>query len=149
MKKLFFALALLFGSTVIFAGTPPEVNQKVLKIFNETFKDPKEVNWHEYDNYYEVSFKQDEIKMQVKYDNEGNVVGTMRFYYEKELPPYILSKIRVKYPNRSVYMITEIFSETDLQYYVTMEDEKHWYTVVSNPIGELQQTGKFKKAPVK
>ncbi len=149
MKKLIFALAMLLGSATIFAITPPEVNEKVLKAFQETFKNPKDVNWHEYENYYEVDFKQDEIKTQVRYDSEGNITGTTRYYFENQLPPHILSNIKKKYPQRSVYGVTEIYTENDLQYYITMEDEKNWYTVKSNPVGNLEQTEKFKKAPTK
>jgi len=149
MKKLIFALAMLLGSATIFAITPPEVNEKVLKAFQETFKNPKDVNWHEYENYYEVDFKQDEIKTQVRYDSEGNITGTTRYYFENQLPPHILSNIKKKYPQRSVYGVTEIYAEKDLQYYITMEDEKNWYTVKSNPVGNLEQTEKFKKAPTK
>ena len=150
MKKLIFALTMLLGSTMIFAkSTPPEVNEKVLKAFQETFKNPKDVNWHEYENYYEVDFKQDEIKTQVRYDGDGNITGTTRYYFEKQLPPHILSKLKMKYPQRSIYGVTEIYTESDLQYYITMEDEKNWYTVKSSPLGNLEQTEKFKKAETK
>lgn len=149
MKKLIFGFALLLGSATLFAATPPEVNEKVLKAFQETFKDPKDVNWHEYPNYYEVDFKQDEIKTQVRYDADGNITGTTRYYFERQLPPHIISNLKKKYPQRSVYGVTEIYSENDLQYYITMEDEKNWYTIKSNPLGNLEQTEKFKKAETK
>jgi hypothetical protein len=149
MKKIIFALAMLLGSTMIFAKTLPEINEKVLKAFQETFTNPQEVNWHEYENYYEVDFKQDEIKTQVRYDADGNITGTTRYYFEKQLPPHILANLKKKYPQRSVYGVTEIYSENDLQYFITMEDEKSWYTVKSNPLGNLEQTEKFKKADTK
>ncbi len=149
MKKLIFALMMLLGSATIFATTPPDVNQKVLKAFQETFRNPKDVNWHEYENYFEVDFKQDDIKTQVRYDSDGNITGTTRYYFENQLPPHILSKLKKKYPQRSIYGVTEIYSESDLQYYITMEDEKSWYTVKSSPLGSLEQTEKFKKAATK
>jgi hypothetical protein len=43
MKKIIFVLTTMLASATIFATTPPEVNQKVLKAFSETFKQPKEV----------------------------------------------------------------------------------------------------------
>ncbi|HEY2720205.1 MAG TPA: hypothetical protein VGI82_00685 [Chitinophagaceae bacterium] len=149
MKKLIFAIALLMGSTAMFAGTPPEVNQKVLKAFQETFKDPQNVAWHEFTNYYEVDFNQDDIKTEVRYDGEGNIIGTTRYYFEKQLPPHIISKLKKKYPDRSVFGVTEIYSESDLTYYITMEDDKNWFTVKASPLGSLEQTEKFKKAPTK
>jgi len=142
-------MTMLLGSAIVFAGTPPEVNQKVLKAFEATFKDPKDVNWHEFANYYEVDFNQDDIKTEVRYDSDGNILGTTRYYFEKQLPPHIISKLQKKYPDRSVYGVTEIYNETDLTYYITMQDDKNWYTVKANPLGSLEQTEKFKKAPTK
>jgi hypothetical protein len=146
MKKLIFAIAMLFGSATMFAATPPDVNKKVLKAFEETFKDPKDVSWHEYENFYEVDFNQDEIKTEVRYDSDGNILGTTRYYFEKELPPYIISVLKKKYPERSVFGVTEIYTQTDLTYYVTMEDGKNWYTVKANSMGSLEQIDKYKKA---
>ncbi len=149
MKKLIFAMTMLLGSATIFATTRPDVNQKVLKAFEETFKNPREVNWHEYENFYEVDFKQGDVKTEVRYDSDGNIIGTTRYYFENQLPPHIISKLKKKYPERSVYGVTEIYTETDLVYYITMEDEKSWYTVKSNPLANLEQIEKFKKAPTK
>jgi len=140
---------MLLGTTTIFAGTSPEVNQKVLKAFEATFKNPKDVSWHEYENFYEVDFNQDEIKTEVRYDSDGNIIGTTRYYFEKQLPPHIISKLKKKYPERSVYGVTEIYNETDLTYYITMQDDKNWFTVKANPIGSLEQIEKYKKAPTK
>src|SRR5438270_13910815 len=108
MKKLIFILAILLGSTAVFAGTPPAVNEKVLKAFEETFKDPKDVIWHEYENYYEVSFHESEIRSMVRYDDDGNIIGSTRYYYENQLPSYILSKLKKKYSDRSIFGVTEI-----------------------------------------
>ena len=149
MKKLMFAIAMLLGSMVVFAGRPMDVSQKVLKAFEETFKNPKDVIWHEYENFYEVNFNQDAIKTVVRYDTDGNIIGTTRYYFENQLPPYITSKLKKKYPDRSVYGVTEIYTETDLTYYITMEDDKSWFTVKANPLGYLEQTEKYRKAPTK
>jgi hypothetical protein len=147
MKRLISAMSILLVSATILAAKPPEVNQKVLKAFDETFKNAKDVSWHEFDNFYQVDFKQDEIKTEVRYDSDGNIIGTTRYYFESNLPPHIISKLKNKYPGRSVYGVTEIYTESDLTYYITMEDDKNWYTVKASPLGALEQTDKFKKAP--
>src|SRR6476646_12089677 len=149
MKKIIFVLKTMITYTTLFATKPPEVNQQVLKAFEETFKQPKDVVCHEYENFYEVDFKQGEIKTLVRYDSDGNITGTTRYYFESELPPVITSRLKKKYPERSVYGVTEIYTESDLAYYITMDNEKNWYTVKSNALGNLEQSEKFKKAPTK
>ncbi len=141
-------MTMLLGSATVFATTPPDINQKVLKAFEETFKDPENVNWHEYENFYQVDFNQNGIKTEVRYDSDGNILGSTRYYFESQLPPHILSKLKKRYPTRSIYGVTEIYANDDLTYYITMQDEKHWYTVKANALGNLDQTDKFKKAPV-
>ena len=145
MKKLIFVIATLFTTSVIFASAPPEVNEKVLTLFNETFKDPKEVNWHEYDNYYEVYFKEGDITFRIRYDTEGNILQYLRYYYEDQLPIHILSSLKKKYPDRSIFGVTEFFSGTELNYFITLKDDKHWYTIKSDNIGNLEQTEKLNK----
>ena len=46
MKKLII-LTCLFAALSVAASTPPEVNEKVLKAFNETFMKATDVVWHE------------------------------------------------------------------------------------------------------
>ena len=46
MKKLII-LTCLFASLSVAASTPPEVNEKVLKAFNETFMKATDVVWNE------------------------------------------------------------------------------------------------------
>src|SRR5688500_1779638 len=126
MKKLLIALALLAGLSSYAA--PPEISEKVLKAFRETFTDAKNVEWNEYDNYYSVKFKQTNIDTMVRYNKEGDIIQTTRYYFEQNLPPMILAKVKKRYANKTVYGVTEIASESDVVYYIVLEDEKNWLT---------------------
>jgi hypothetical protein len=64
MKKIFFALALLVG-TASFAANP-KVDEQVSKQFKETFPTALEVKWFEYETFYEVVFKNNDILCRVK-----------------------------------------------------------------------------------
>ena len=146
MKKLLLIAVLLACTTAMFAARPPEVNAKVLKAFKETFKDVKDVNWYEYDSYYEASFNQATIQNRIRYDADGNIIGTTRYYAPDQLPLNILVKLKKRYEKRTLYYVTEITTDESLTYYITMQDDKHWYTVTSDLNGSFQQTEKFKKA---
>jgi hypothetical protein len=146
MKTFFFAVMFLVTASAIYAHKPPEVNEKVLKLFNETFKNPEQVSWKELDDSYEVYFKQGDITNRVQYDKDGNIIQYLRNYSEDQLPFHILSCLKKKYTDRSIFGVTEFFSGTDLSYFVTMQDDKHWYTVKSDNIGNLEQTEKLNKS---
>src|SRR5262245_42325019 len=134
MKTILFAVLFFITASAVYAHKPPEVNEKVLKIFNETFKNPEEVSWKEHDNIYEVYFKQGDVTNRIQYDDDGNIVQYLRNYSGEQLPFHILSNLKKKYSSRSIFGVTEFFSGTDLTYYITMEDDKHWYTVKSDNV---------------
>ena len=144
MKKVLIALA-LFVSIASYA-TPPEINEKVLKAFKETFTNAKEVSWDEFDDYYAVKFRDTEIDTRVKYDKEGNIIQTTRYYFEQQLPPFIYAKIKKRYTDKKIFGVTEVRSETELTYYIVLEDEKNWTTIKSDAFGSFQLHEKFKKA---
>jgi hypothetical protein len=145
MKNLLITLVAVFTTASIFAATPPEVNEKVLKAFEKTFASPGVVTWYEYDSYYEANFKQTGIISRVRYDMEGNMIGTTRYYYEQQLPLNILTRLKNRYPGRSIYGVTELSEQDETSYYVVMTDSKNWYTVKSDISGNMEQTEKFKK----
>jgi hypothetical protein len=145
MKKLIY-LAIVFAGFSASAANPPEINEKVLKAFKETFIDAENVTWQEMDNSYRANFKLSEIQVRAMYDDEGNLLETIRYYGEKNLPANILAKIKKNYAGKEVFGVTEISSNEEVSYYVTLRDEKNWYQVKADPYSNLQLVEKFKRA---
>src|SRR5678810_1278960 len=145
MKKLII-LTCLFATLSVAASNPPEVSEKVLKAFNQTFMKATDVVWHETQNFYEASFKQSEIISRAIYDAQGNLLRTTRYYSQENLPIHILTKIQKRYTGKSIYGVTELYSGDGVSYYITLQDDTHWYVVESDSWGSLEQTKKFKKA---
>ena len=145
MKKLII-FTCLFAALSAKAFTPPEVNEKVLKAFSETFMKATDVVWHELKNFYEASFKQSEIISRVIYDQVGNLVRTTRYYSQENLPINILTKLQKRFAGKSVYGVTELSSEDQVSYHITMQDEKNWYIIKADNWGSLELEKKYKKA---
>ena len=148
MKKLIY-LAVMLISLSATAATPPEINEKVLKAFKQTFTDAENVTWKELDNSsYQANFKLSEIQVRAMYDSDGNLLETVRYYGERNLPPNILARLKKKYAGKEIFGVTEVSSDTDVSYHISLKDEKNWYTIKSDPYANLQQTDKFKRADV-
>ena len=145
MKKLIVCLV-LFAALGAAATTPPEVNEKVLKAFNETFAKATDVVWHELKNTYLASFKQSEITTRATYDTEGNLLRTTRYYSEENLPIHIISKLKKKYSGKLVHGVTELTQNDEVAYYVTLHDAKNWYIIKADNWGGLELTQKYRKA---
>jgi len=145
MKKTFFSLILLLMASIGFSFTSPIVNEKVLEAFKKTFHNPQEIQWYENDEGYEVRFMSDEINSKVWYDREGNILKTHRYYNEFKLPPFISGKLKKKYPEKTIFGVTEITNEAGVSYYIKIEDEKNWLTIKAYAQGYLEVIEKYRK----
>jgi len=146
MKKIIY-LAVLLTSIGATAATRPVISEKVLKAFNATFTAAENVSWEEFDNKNcQANFKMNEVIVKVLYDDNGELLQTMRYYTETTLPPNIIVKIKKKYPGKDIFSVTEISNENEINYHITLRDDKTWYIVKSDPLGNLEQTSKFRNA---
>jgi len=146
MKKIIY-LAVLMTGLVATAAATPDVSEKVKKAFNETFSSAQNVTWQEFENKNaQANFKQDEMTIKAMYDKEGNLLETIRYYNEKYLTPNIIANLKKKYPGKEIFGVTEITNENDISFYITLKDDKNWYTVKSDPYANLGQINKFKNA---
>ncbi len=144
MKKFLYLAVLLTGLSAA-AAPRTEVSEKVLKAFKETFTDAEDVVWNESPGSYQANFKMNQIQVRAKYDEQGNLLETIRYYGETNLPPNIIARLKKRYAGKEVFGVTEVSSDSDVSYHISLKDEKHWYTVKSDPYGNLQQLDKFKR----
>jgi hypothetical protein len=140
-----FLLAVAIGCSMLSYAKGPGVDERVLAAFNTTFKNANNVSWTELANTYEVKFSDNNIQMRVVYDKEGNMVNTLRYYNEDKLPVLILTKVKAKYPGKTIYGVTEESSDDGLYYHIILEDSKTWLTVKSDSGGSLHVEKKLKK----
>jgi hypothetical protein len=143
MKKiLLIAAATIVFASVSFAADP---NKKVLDAFNKTFQQVKDVTWQDVDNKYEANFSQNNITFRVMYDEEGNVVKSIRYYFGQTLPIFIQAKLAKKYEGKKVFGVTEISTDNELTYYIILEDKTTWTHVTSDAYGNMFTEKKLKK----
>ena len=146
MKKLLvFAAAALFTMN-IFAMNTETVNEKVLNAFEQSFKNASNVMWHEGKYGYDVRIIDNSIDTRVSYDNEGNILRTIRYYGEEQLPLLVRAKLQTQFVGKKVFGVTELSTAEALDYYVVLEDGTTWSHVKCNSNGDMQVYKKFKKA---
>ena len=144
MKKILLAAAIVCAFS--FNAKADDPNDKVLDAFNKTFPHVKDVAWTENEQSYEVKFKQNEILSKVTYDKDGNIMKTLRYYYEQNLPLLVLSKVKNKFSDKKIYGVTEESSDEGTFYHVILEDEKHWINITVDSYGGIKLDKKFIKA---
>ena len=142
MKKL---LAIICSMLLVAGAYAYEVNEKVLKSFNETFAAAQHVKWEEYKNYYTVSFVHSGIRSKVNYDKNGYIIESLRYYAPENLPLNIRNRLRKEYSKKELYGVTEVTVEAEVTYFVKMQDEKNWITIKIDPSGNSTVYEKYRK----
>jgi hypothetical protein len=147
MKKLLIVAIAAVFSVSLYAA-PINVNEKVLKIFKETFASAEDVKWSETETSYAVSFFLSGIQSRIVYDKDGNIVSSLRYYSPQYLPMNVYRGLLKKYSNKKLYGVTEVAVEDNIVYYVKIYDAKYWYTVRADNSGNQQVTEKLKRADI-
>ncbi len=136
------ASALLF-SLAVWAAEP---NEKVLESFRSTFKNVSDIVWNEVDGRFEVKFLHNSISTRVSYDQQGNILMTVRHYYEESLPILIRMKVQNKFKDMKVYGVTETTADGEVSYHIILHDKTNWVIVDSDAYGYIKVDKKYKKA---
>ncbi|HKH63435.1 MAG TPA: hypothetical protein VKA49_21510 [Flavitalea sp.] len=142
MKKV---LAIICSMMFVIGAYAFEVNEKVLKSFNETFSSAEEVKWEEYKTYYTVSFVHSGIRSKVNYDKDGRMLGSIRYYAPQLLPLNIYNRLKIDYSRKELFGVTEVTFGTEVTYFVKMQDSKNWITIKIDPSGNSSVHEKYKK----
>jgi hypothetical protein len=145
MKKLLAILASTFIVVSSFAFDP-NVNEKVLKSFNETFSTAEDVKWEKFETYYTVSFYQSGIQSKVNYDYSGTMLSSLRYYAPQMLPLNIYNKIKKGYAKKEMFGVTEVTFNNEVVYYVKLQDAKKWITLKIDGVGNTELVESYKKA---
>lgn len=147
MKKVFLAalFALVLGSA--FAATEPAaITEKVLKAFSQTFESAQNVRWSEHQGLYEAHFTFNDIQTRVIYDNEGNTLQTIRYYFAQQLPLNILTRVKAAYANQKIYGVTEVTTDDKVEYHIVLESPTNWMIILADNSGYLAEEKKMGKA---
>ncbi|MCH5716262.1 hypothetical protein [Niabella hibiscisoli] len=96
MKNLILSTAFMLaviGSAS--ASTVEPANEYVLKTFGQIFKEAINVSWTNTGDHFEAYFVGDNnVKTRALLDAKGNLVQTIRYYKEEDLPSNVLYAVK-------------------------------------------------------
>ena len=102
MKTVLFSVALLLSITATAATRVNPVNEKVIKTFNEIFRNASNPVWNVSADYYEAWFINGSVKTRARFNSKGHLVQTIRYYTESGLPANVLYKVKQAYAEKEV-----------------------------------------------
>jgi hypothetical protein len=115
--------------TIAAPPTGGSVSEKLHREFATSFPNAEKVNWQETDGIFVVSFVNKGMLSRIVYNKKGEFVSALRNYGESELPYYLASSLKKKFPGQKIFGVTEITATSGISYFVKLEGPKDWITV--------------------
>lgn len=136
MKSLFIALTIVASSLVAntsYAGDV-KVTPKVLKSFESTFENAKEVDWSETALLYKVRFEFSGQHVTAYYEKEGDLIALTRNVTVTQLPVTLQVNLKADYENYWITDLFEVSNDSGIEYYITLENADNKVVLKGNNI---------------
>jgi hypothetical protein len=140
-------LFVLLAQMHAFAGkSPATINEKLIKAFQTAFPMAEKVDWNENGDHYFVHFRENSVISEIEYDHDGNFIESERYYKDVSLIPIHLAwELHKRFPDKTIFGITETNTDSETDYYIKLEDSKGWITVKGTSDGICHVVEKFNK----
>jgi hypothetical protein len=103
-----------------------DVSQTVQKKFEKQFPEVSGETWIKTHDGYVVRFNSDDINNWVFLDKKGNVVGTMRYYDENDLPSDIRDQVKTRFYDYKIISVQEVTVANSTAYLVSIKANHEW-----------------------
>ncbi|MBX2921706.1 MAG: hypothetical protein KF746_05915 [Chitinophagaceae bacterium] len=143
MKKIIFAAVIFLSTTASAASRINPVNEKVMKTFNEVFKNASAPAWNVSGDYYEASFVNASVKTRALFDSKGRLVQTIRYYTEIGLPSNVLYKVKRAYAEKEVCGVIETTNSSGINYSIILKDDKKYIHINADTKGETETVAEY------
>ncbi|SDE14253.1 hypothetical protein [Niabella drilacis] len=145
MKKLAGIIAVFVSLSAAAVNSNPVVNEKVQKTFEMVFANAQHVTWRSEKDNNEASFSINNIRVRAVIDNSGQLVRTIRYYGEENLPASIRYGLKKKFDKEEISSVSELSANDQVVYYITLKDKTHLLNLVVNAGGNIVSLKKYKR----
>ncbi|HOZ84981.1 MAG TPA: hypothetical protein PK191_05790 [Niabella sp.] len=146
MKTLFISAAFLLSIAFNASATNADPsNDKVAKTFKLLFKNASNVVWSHADKFYSVSFTKASVSTRAMFDKQGQLVQTIRYYKESNLPANVLYNVKKNYAGMEVWGVTELSNDHGINYRIVLKDKENYTQIKANDAGEIELVQEFER----
>ena len=122
-----------------------DVNKKVLKHFNKTFRNAKNIKWAQLDDNFLATFTKDNIATKSLFDKKGHLIYSIDYFSEKELPVNIKNIVISNYRHYAITSVARIQQDSQKIWIVKLANKAN-YIAVRIENGEEEEIENFQKA---
>ncbi len=146
MKKMFGLLAAVIITASVWATPSPIENKKIIATFEKEFAGAMDVQWSSIkDEVYLASFLLNNDKMNVWFNEEGDVVAIQRSVNKSQMTYLAVKTLITLSEQQAINGIAEVNKDGDMYYLVNTENDKFKYLYKLTPAGNLSRMDKKKK----
>ncbi|MBX3257319.1 MAG: hypothetical protein KF862_24550 [Chitinophagaceae bacterium] len=143
MKKIIFSAVIFLSITATAASRINPVNEKVMKTFNEIFRNVSAPAWNVSGDYYEASFVNASVRTRAWFNRKGHLVQTIRYYTESGLPSNVLYKVKQTYAGKEVCGVVETTNSSGINYGIILKDGKKYTHINADTHGETETVAEY------
>lgn len=146
MKSIFIlaAFVLLCGHKTADDNLKTEETAK--ELFAKTFPNVSNAKWYNEKGNMLCQFSEGSTRFSLLYNEEGNLVQSVRYYGKEFLPPILLTNVIKRYPSAVLNGVTEISTAFNVDIYVHLDNATEFITLKADPYGVLSVHSRMKKA---
>ncbi len=123
MKPLFILLTVIASLFTKTSSANDDVtNTAVLKSFQSSFANAKEIDWSLTKSFYKASFTLDGLHINAYYNSDGSLMAMTRNITSSQLPIALQTIIKKEYSAFWISDLFEIANEEGTSYYITLEN---------------------------
>src|SRR5215831_7134388 len=146
MKNLIVAVTTLIATAV----TPTlahasDIDPRAERVFAKQFAGAQYVKWNTMeDGYLRVTFVLNGIGAESFFNEDGELLGTVRNLFYNQLPLLVMQSVDSKFAGSSILEVKEITNDDGTNYKVILENNGKKYTLKLNSLGQITDSEKQK-----
>ncbi|MGX5820207.1 hypothetical protein ACWKWU_18570 [Chitinophaga lutea] len=146
MRTIFLFVAAFFTALGSYAADPnPIDNKRVLDAFENEFYGATDVAWYPDGQGFIAKFSLAQSKVKAHFDGDGNLIATIRYVGDDQLPLCVSTRLAKKYPSHHIANVVELVNGGVTSYVITLENERHWTILRSSSHASFTQVQKLVK----
>jgi hypothetical protein len=141
MKKLLITGMIGIAFITSSFTTPKSENSTVPKEFNKLIA-TKQVTWKITDQFKKASLIEGGEKIEIFYSNDGNLIGTSKYFAYDKLPKSAIRNISLNYAYPEHNLIECIVFESadhEINYYVSLQKGNNQVNLKINEFGSVEE----------
>ncbi|MGN6420372.1 MAG: hypothetical protein ACTHMC_22885 [Pseudobacter sp.] len=142
-KSILMGIFMMMVALSSFAHTG-EINENILRSFNNQFAGAQDVNWEEGKSISKVTFRLNGQVMFAYYREAGELVAVTRNIISGQLPITLLADLKKNYQDFWITDLFEISADDNTNYYITLQSADQMLVLKSSGMQGWQTFKKIK-----